>query len=410
MDATRLCDVVPNGLPKESISLGMGPESHSPQQQPSFNTETEIHHPSEPNAVEERPNIISGRVDSAQAIPLVRKGHYHPVDSAYLTRFEAKCHPDADAVCSEVDAFFTEHWPWPSESARKAFLETECARWICWVYPYAKKDRIVVVTKVGVLFFLLDGVLPDVWEALSPHESKAMFKRFLPIVEGRVQPVRTNPYEWILYDLRAMMRAINEDLAESVSREMAVWANAQVDQGRNNFRGMGAFLQLRCRDSGSGCVYMLLIWLRAHEKDKAINTKCPNRFVAAMMAYALDLHISPMEQASIIEIEKLYAYHASVVNDIESYDKEVRASGQNGLQNMVQIQADETGCSTAAAKRILWVLCREWELQYLELVAKREASAEGCSETLKSYMKGLEYVMGGNEIWNGYTRRYHQAG
>lgn len=237
-----------------------------------------------------------------------------------------------------------------------------------------------------------------------------MFKRFLPIVEGRVQPIRTNPYEWILYDLRAMMRAFNEALAELVFRELAVWANAQVDQGRNNCRGMGAFLQLRYRDVGSGCVYMLLIWLRAHEKDKAINTICPNRFAAAMMAYALDLHLSPSEQASIIEIEKLYAYHAIVVNEIESYDKEVRASGQNGLQNMVQIQADETGCSVAAAKRILWVLCREWELQYLELVAKREASAEGCSETLKSYMKGLEYVMGGNEVWSRYTRRYHQAG
>ncbi|KAI4283576.1 MAG: hypothetical protein L6R38_002060 [Xanthoria sp. 2 TBL-2021] len=107
MDATSRCDFVPNGLHKKSISLGIGPESHSPQQQPSFNTETEIHHPSEPNAVEERPTIVSGRVDSAQAIPSVRKGHYHPVDNAHLTRFAAKCHPDADAVCSEVDAFFT---------------------------------------------------------------------------------------------------------------------------------------------------------------------------------------------------------------------------------------------------------------------------------------------------------------
>lgn len=157
MKATSPCDFVPNDLHKESISLGIGPGSHSPQQQPSCNTETEIHHPSEPNAVEERPTIVSARVDGAQAIPSVRKGHYHPLDNAHLTRFAAKCHPDADAVCSEVDAFFTEHWPWPSESTREDFIETECARWICWAYPYAKKDRIVLVTKVGVLFFLLDG-------------------------------------------------------------------------------------------------------------------------------------------------------------------------------------------------------------------------------------------------------------
>lgn len=76
---------------------------------------------------------------------------------------------------------------------------------------------------------------------------------------------------------------------------------------------------------------------------------------------------------------------------------------------MVQIQADEKGCSIAAAKRILWVLCREWELQHFDLVAKREASAEGSSDTLKSYMKGVEYVMGGNEIWSRSSRRYHNS-
>lgn len=135
-----------------------------------------------------------------------------------------------------------------------------------------------------------------------------------------------------------------------------------------------------------------------------------NSWVAALMAYAMDLHLLPSERASIIHIDKAYAYLAIIDNEIESYDKEVAASGRNAVVNLVQMQADETGCSIAASKRILWVLYRELELEYLELVAKREASVEGCSETLKSYMVGLEYIMGGNEIWARYTERYHPAG
>ena len=135
-----------------------------------------------------------------------------------------------------------------------------------------------------------------------------------------------------------------------------------------------------------------------------------NSWVAALMAYAMDLHLSPSERASIIHIEKAYGYLATIDNEIESYDKEVAASGRNGAANVVQMLADDTGCSIAASKRILWVLYRELELEFLELVAKREASAEGCSETLKSYMKGLECVMGGNEVWSGYSERYHPVG
>ncbi|KAL8867312.1 MAG: hypothetical protein Q9198_008565 [Flavoplaca austrocitrina] len=132
------------------------------------------------------------------------------------------------------------------------------------------------------------------------------------------------------------------------------------------------------------------------------------------MAYAMDLRLLPSELTSIAAIQDSYSKLGIIVNDIESYEKEVRSFERSQAEggmilNMVQMQADETGCSKAAAKRVLWVLCREWELEHLEMVAKREASLEGCSETLKSYMKGLEYILGGNEVWSRYTRRYHQS-
>lgn len=136
------------------------------------------------------------------------------------------------------------------------------------------------------------------------------------------------------------------------------------------------------------------------------------------MAYALDLHLSPAELESIAHIDYSYAKLAIIGNDIVSYDKERRAAeryeaaddkARNKMLNMVQMQADETGCSIAAAKRMLWVLCREWEVEHLEMVREREARAEGCSEALKAYMKGIEYVLGGNELWGCFSKRYNQG-
>ncbi|KAI4251519.1 MAG: hypothetical protein L6R42_008355 [Xanthoria sp. 1 TBL-2021] len=139
-----------------------------------------------------------------------------------------------------------------------------------------------------------------------------------------------------------------------------------------------------------------------------------DRFVAAAMAYAMDIRLSASELASIGKIEDSYSKLGIIGNDIEDYEKEIRSfehSQAEGGQilNMVQMQADETGCSVAAAKRVLWVLCREWELEHLELVAEREANPEGCSDTLRVYLKGLEYILGGNEVWSRYTQRYHQT-
>lgn len=120
MDATVLCASAPNGLPSKSPSVHIGPDSSSPDQLPSSNAETEIRHTSEPNDIRERPTAVSPPVNGAQAVSSARrKDHYQPVDDAYSTRFATKCHPDADAVRAELDAFFGKHWPWPSDNARE---------------------------------------------------------------------------------------------------------------------------------------------------------------------------------------------------------------------------------------------------------------------------------------------------
>ena len=125
----------------------------------------------------------------------------------------------------------------------------------------------------------------------------------------------------------------------------------------------------------------------------------------------LDIDEKALE--SVAAIEESYGKLAIVVNDIYSFDKELRLWNKKPTEgarivNMVSQMAFDTSCSYEAAKRILWVLCREWELQHQEMVLARLNAEAGCSDDLKEYMKALEYILGGNEIWSKMSERYHE--
>ena len=135
----------------------------------------------------------------------------------------------------------------------------------------------------------------------------------------------------------------------------------------------------------------------------------------------MDLHVSEANLESLKDIEESYSRLGICVNDIHSFEKEVRAYAKHKSEgakvlNMVQMQALETGVSYACAKRILWVLCREWELQHIELIQQREMqlNLEGQegkgekNEDLRLYLKALEYTISGNEKWSEYTKRYYE--
>lgn len=131
------------------------------------------------------------------------------------------------------------------------------------------------------------------------------------------------------------------------------------------------------------------------------------------MRFAMELHVSPDELASIQEIEQNCAKHLSVVNDIMSWDKEYLAyqTGHpegSALCSAVQVLSQETTLSYAACKRVLWVMCREWEHQHALLESRRFADGSlPCRENLGLYIKGLEYQMSGNELWSLTTQRYN---
>ena len=129
------------------------------------------------------------------------------------------------------------------------------------------------------------------------------------------------------------------------------------------------------------------------------------------MRFSMGLRLTPEEVAVVRPIDMNCSKHLSVINDIWSYEKEVLASQtlhQEGgvLCTAVAIFAAGTDLPPAAAKRVLYALCREWEKKHEELTAATLGNKDFSSDQIRAYIKGLEYQMSGNEIWSRTTLRY----
>ena len=127
------------------------------------------------------------------------------------------------------------------------------------------------------------------------------------------------------------------------------------------------------------------------------------------MRFAMKLNLTDEELRKAVPAERNCSKHISVLNDIYSWEKELTASKVGHVEgsaicSSVKIMADECNLDYTASKRVLWVMCREYEAVHSRLVAE----SSPCSEDLAAYLKGLEFQMSGNERWSESTPRYHK--
>lgn len=73
------------------------------------------------------------------------------------SHFEPLCHPLESDVTKEVNDYFLEHWPFPSQASRKKFVNAGFSRVTCWYFPKALPDRIQFACRLLTLLFLIDG-------------------------------------------------------------------------------------------------------------------------------------------------------------------------------------------------------------------------------------------------------------
>jgi aristolochene synthase len=292
------------------------------------------------------------------------------------------CHPRMEEVAREVDGYFLQNWNFPNAKAERIYLDAGFSRVTCLYFPLAKDDRIHFACRLLTVLFLIDDLLED----MSLTDGQAYNDRLIPIARGEVQPDRNVAAEYIMYDLWESMRACDKALADEVLEPTFTFMRAQTEKERLTITELGHYLEYRERDVG-----------------KAL--------LSSLMRFAMGLTLSEIEQAKMKPLEHNCSKQISVVNDIYSWEKELRQSKTGHsegsfLCNAVKVLADSTSLDIEASKRLLWHMTREWEHVHDNLVEKIEK--EGASQSVKDYMKGLEYQMSGNELWSKTTWRYHK--
>ncbi|KAI1309761.1 Aristolochene synthase in complex with 12,13 Difluorofarnesyl diphosphate [Xylaria venustula] len=292
----------------------------------------------------------------------------------------AQIHPRAQEVIEDVDGYFLKHWPFPGKEAREKFVAAGFSRVTCLYFPKALDDRIHFACRLLTILFLVDDLL----EHMSLEDGQAYNNRLMDIARGDILPDRTIAAEYIFYDLWEGMRAHDLKLANEVLEPVFVFMRAQTDPTRLKPMNLDEYLQYREKDVG-----------------KAL--------LGALMRFAMALEVSPAELAVARPADMTCSKHLSVINDIWSYEKEYIASqtlhDEGGvLCTCVSIMSKDTDLRIPAAKRILYSICREWELVFKREVA--EILNLFPTPSLRAYLDGLELQMCGNELWSRTTLRY----
>ena len=137
------------------------------------------------------------------------------------------------------------------------------------------------------------------------------------------------------------------------------------------------------------------------------------RLLASLMRYTMSLHLKLMNLEAIRQIEMDVGRSISIINDILSFEKQVKTSTAahegSTLRSAVSILCLECKVSYDAAKHVLWTLCREYEPMYKVLVESLAEKIGPCNTTLKLCIRGLEYQMSGNELWSRTAERYQDV-
>ncbi|KAI0533245.1 Aristolochene synthase in complex with 12,13 Difluorofarnesyl diphosphate [Xylaria digitata] len=295
--------------------------------------------------------------------------------------FTVRTHPLTDKVADAVNQFFLETWPFPSEKERKKFLGADFPRFTCYYFPNSRDDRLRLVCEIVTHLFLVDDIIED----MSLKDGRAFNDKLIALARGEVLPDRSSPPEWIMYDVWEGLRGCDEELANAMLQPCFNFMSSQTDPRRLTKMNLEQYLEYRLDDVGK-------------------------EFLSALICFTQGIYLTEEEAALADPVDKNAARHISVINDIWSYDKELKAVALNQegstMLNAVDILADEASMPLESAKRVLYRLCREWEIVHETLVS--EILAKRDSPALRAYFKETEYQMSGNEVWSRLTLRYSQ--
>lgn len=162
------------------------------------------------------------------------------------TILDARIHPKTQAIVDEVHAWFFEHWPWKTETHKRRFVDEGFVWYSCIICPKGLQDRQLGICKYLTAGFLIDDML----DRMSVEEGVKHNDIIIACCSGTMQPDRTKPAQWMMYDLFQEFRATDKDLADLLLQYTIEFFAAQVVADRSKIKTLEGYWEYRYSDLG----------------------------------------------------------------------------------------------------------------------------------------------------------------
>ncbi|KAL2817889.1 isoprenoid synthase domain-containing protein [Aspergillus cavernicola] len=263
-----------------------------------------------------------------------------------------------------------------SDKARKSkeLIETAVTIGI-YLFPTATAERMRVLTQAIMFLFLHD----DVVESNTRGDGRTVLE---DTPDDTEHPAAKGD---LFGEFAKEAHSVDPVLGGKLVTAARCWAevtrNSSTDPGKT-FASFAEYMDFRASDVG-------------------------NEFLVAGVKFSCALNLSPEEQAAFDNIEKLYVRHASLINDLYSYEKERRESEESGAApfNGVYVIHTLLGVSTDYAKNVVWTTALDCERQLREEY-NRLVALPGFNDEQQRYLMRIIESTAGNVMYSSTTYRY----
>ncbi|KAJ7122139.1 isoprenoid synthase domain-containing protein [Mycena epipterygia] len=300
----------------------------------------------------------------------------------------ARQHPRNDELIAETHAYFVKFWP--EELAVE--LRADYAAFGTKSIPDASYDRMLWVCKACMLLFLLDdrmerevrhSVILYVPEVTVPQEKQTLASRVQGFIRGDINPGESQVDMVINTIFRGIEAGCTGQQYSQFSRVTVQYLTAQTPQPYTDIQ---TYLDFR-RLNAAG--YLVL----------------------SLSRYALDIHLTDEElnERSLVTCETVVLDLCILVNDVVSYEKELRAGTANAnlvtflLKHGVE---ERRFASASAVKEYICQIITDLEGKLHNCLEAALKHSLGQKEDYRRWLKALPYIVSGNTWWSQLTTRY----
>jgi hypothetical protein len=239
-------------------------------------------------------------------------------------------------------------------------------------------------------------------DAWSMEQAKSFLKIFAKLVMGTRPPSTENKVQQIVASVFGAIRETDDEndlyqLGHEFCEEFCAWFATVASDKRLGAskaeKGLQEYMDYRICDSGYWMTIALARW--------ACDVRVPT---------------TVRQNETFAALERAAGYHASLLNDLYSYQREVDAAKKQGsgeiaksLVNAVALVMNERGIDEREATRSLEGFISGLEVRFEELHnALSERFSDDEKRAAEKYARTLKQVCAGNAKWSTFCGRYHR--